>query len=62
VTAAVQAPAVRVGTRLSLHLAENCSTTGTVFWSIASEAELYILLPLRETLPNRKAINIEAAR
>jgi len=33
-----------------------------VIWSIAIEAQLYFLLPLCETLRNRKVINTRSAR
>jgi hypothetical protein len=62
VTGAVQASAVRLRIRIPLRFADDYSTTATVFWSIAIEAQLYILLPLCETLRNRKVINTKSAR
>ena len=62
VTGAVQASAVRLRIRMPRRFADAYSPTATVIWSIASEAQLYILLPSCETLRNRKVINTRSAR
>lgn len=57
-----RASAVRLRVRIPLRFTDDYSTTATDFRSIAIEAQLHILLPLCETLRNRKVINTKAAR
>ena len=58
----VLASAVRLRIRIPLRFADDYSTTATVFWSIAIEAQLYILLPLCESLRSRKVTDTRSAR
>ena len=60
-TEAVQAAAICLR-RNPLRFADSYSASATVFWSIAIEARLCVLRPLRETVRNPRAINTRSAR
>jgi hypothetical protein len=61
VTGAVQAAAICLRVHIPARFGDDLSTSATVVWS-PSKPSSSVLLPVRETLRNRKVINTKAAR